>query len=311
LGESSDSGPGDQDPDPWTYEEAIQDKDADSWQRAMIAEMESMDSNQVWELIEPPSGVKPIGCKWVYKRKRGSDGKVQTLKARLVAKGYTQKEGIDYEETFSPVSMLKSIWILLSLAAHLDYEIWQMDVKTAFLNGSLEETIYMRQPEGFIVKGQEHKVCKFRKSIYGLKQASRSWNVCFDQVITSYGFDQCPDESCVYKKCNGNVVVFLVLYVDDILLIGNNVKVLSDVRVWLSKHFDMKDLGEAGHILGIKVTRDRKRRMLCLSQESYINTVVSRFSMQDSKKGFLPFRHGISLSKEQCPKTPEEIERMR
>ena len=106
-------------------------------------------------------------------------------------------------------------------------------------------------------------------------------------------------------------MVFLVLYVDDILLIGNNVKVLSDVRVWLSKHFDMKDLGEAGHILGIKVIRDRKRRMMCLSQESYIDTVVSRFSMQNSKKGFLPFRHGISLSKEQCPKTLEEIEMMR
>jgi len=159
--------------------------------------MESMDSNQVWELVEPPNGVKPIGCKWIYKRKRGSDGKVQTLKARLVEKGYTQKEGIDYEETFSPVAMLKSIRILLSLAAHLDYEIWQMDVKTAFLNGSLEETIYMQQPEGFIGKGQEHQVCKLKRSIYGLKQASRTWNLRFDQVITSYGFDQCPDESCV------------------------------------------------------------------------------------------------------------------
>lgn len=311
LGESSDFVPEEQDYDPCTYNEALQDKDAESWQKAMISEIESMDSNQVWELVEPPIGVKAIGCKWVYKRKRGSDGKVETFKARLVAKGFTQREGIDYEETFSPVAMLKSIRILLSIAAHLDYEIWQMDVKTAFLNGSLEEDIYMKQPDGFIEKGQEHLICKLKKSIYGLKQASRSWNICFDQVIKSYGFDQCQDESCVYKKCDGNVVVFLVLYVDDILLIGNNVKVLSNVRVWLSKQFDMKDLGEVGHILGIKVLRDRKKRMLGLSQASYIDTILTRFSMQNSKKGFLPFRHGIALSKEQCPRTPKEIENMK
>ena len=112
----------------------------------MKTEMESMYSNQVRLLVDPPDGVKLIGCKWIYKRKRGVDGKVETFKAWLVAKGYTQKEGFDYEETFSPVAMIKSIRILLSIAAHMDYEIWQMDVKTAFLNGSLEETIYMVQP---------------------------------------------------------------------------------------------------------------------------------------------------------------------
>ena len=132
-------------------------------------EMESMYSNQVWLLVDPPDGVKLIGYKWVYKRKRGVDGKVETFKARLVAKGYTQKEGFDYEKTFSLVDMIKSIRILLSIAAHKDYKIWQMDVKTTFLNGSLEETIYMVQPEGFIAKGQEKKVCKLQKSIAGIK----------------------------------------------------------------------------------------------------------------------------------------------
>ena len=128
-----------------------------------------MYSNQVWTLVDLPANIKPIGCKWVYKRKRGPDGRFETFKARLVAKGYTQKEGIDYEETFSPVAMLKSIRILLSIATHLDYEIWQMDVKTAFLNGHLEEDIYMMQPDGFITSNQKQKVCKLRKSIYGLK----------------------------------------------------------------------------------------------------------------------------------------------
>ena len=127
-----------------------------------------------------------------------------------------------------------------------------MDVKKTFLNGSLEEIIYMVQLEGFIAKGQEKKVCKLQKSIYGLKQTSRSWNIRFDKSVKLFEFIQCPDEPCVYKRSSGNVIVFLILYVDDILIIGNDVGTLSSIKVWLSKQFDMKDLGEANHILGIK-----------------------------------------------------------
>ncbi|KAI9153855.1 hypothetical protein LWI28_017540 [Acer negundo] len=274
------------DDDPYTYKEAMEDVDSRHWQKAMQSEIESMFDNKVWSLVDLPKGIKPIGCKWVYKRKRGMDGKVETFKARLVAKGYTQKEGIDYEETFSPVAMLKSIRILLSIAASLDLEIWQMVVKTAFLNGSLDESIYMMQPEGFIEKGQVDKVCKLQKSIYGLKQASRSWNIRFDQAVKGFGFIQNPDEPCVYKRIKGDKLVFLILYVDDILLIGNDVGVLTSVREWLAKQFDMKDLGEASFILGIQVIRDRKNRTIALSQASYIDKILSRFSMQDFKKGF-------------------------
>ena len=133
--------------DPYTYEEAMNDIDAHHWVKAMKSKLDSMYSNQVWDLVKAPNGIKPVGCKWVYKRKRGIDGKVETFKARLVAKGYTQKEGVDYEETFSPVAMLKSIIILLSIATYYDYEIWQMDVKTTFINGNLEKEIYMLQQE--------------------------------------------------------------------------------------------------------------------------------------------------------------------
>ena len=126
--------------------------------------------------------------------------------------------------------MFKTIRILLSIASHYDYEIWQMDVKTTFLNGSLDESIFMRQPDGFIEKGKEHMLCKLKRSIYGLKQASRAWNTCFDNAVKSFGFEQCLDESCVYKKWNGDKVVFLVLYVDDILLIGNNVGLMNSVK---------------------------------------------------------------------------------
>ena len=149
--------------------------------------------------------------------------------------------------------MLKSIRILLSIATHYDNEIWQMDVKTAFLNGNLEEEIYMMQPKSFIAKNQKHMVCKLKRSIYGLKQASRSWNIRFDQAIKSFGFEHNLDEPCVYKRHQDKVVMFLVLYVDDILLIGNDVGVMSSINVWLSSQFNMKDLSEANFILGIKL----------------------------------------------------------
>ena len=220
----------------------------------MKFELDSVYSNQVWDLVNVPNSIKPVGCEWVYKRKRGIDRNVETFKVRLVAKRYTQKKkGIDYDETFSPVAMLKSIKIFLSIAAHYDYEIWKMDVKIAFLNGNLEEETYMMQSEGFISKNQEHMVCKLKRSIYGLKQASRSWNIRFDQVIKSFGFEQNLDEPCVYKRHRDKVVIFLVLYVDDILLIGNDIGVMSSVKVWLLSQFDIKDLGKANFILGIKL----------------------------------------------------------
>ena len=186
-----------------------------------------------------------------------------------------------------------------------------MDVKTAFLNGYLEEDIYMAQPDGFINKDQQNKVCKLVKSIYGLKQASRSWNLRFNETIKTYGFEQSPDEACVYKLIKDQAVVFLILYVDDILLIGNNVELLTNVKKWLTEHFQMKDLGEASYVLGIKIYRDRTNKLLALSQASYIDKVLARFSMQNSKKGLLPTRHGVSLSKSQCPQTPQEEEDMR
>ena len=162
----------------------------------------------------------------------------------------------------------------------------------------------------FIANGQEELVCKLNKSIYGLKQASRSWNIRFDQAVKSFGFVQNVNEPSVYKKDEESAVVFLILYVDDILLIGNDVGVLSTVKVWLASNFDMKDLGEASYILGIKLLRDRKNKTIGLSQASYIDKVLTRFSMSDSKKGFLPFRSGITLSQSQCPKTPKEINSM-
>ena len=135
--------------DPTTYEEALCDKDSSRWIDAMKTEMDSMYVNQVWMLIDPPKGIVPIGCKWIFKRKIGADRKVDTYKARLVAKVFCQRQGVNYEETFSPVAILKSIQILIAIATNYDYKVWKMDVKTAFLNGYIEEDIFMEQPKGF------------------------------------------------------------------------------------------------------------------------------------------------------------------
>ncbi|KAK8593576.1 hypothetical protein V6N12_045653 [Hibiscus sabdariffa] len=174
--------------EPKTYQEAVASPDSEKWLEAMRSEMDSMSENQVWTLVEPPEGIKPIGCKWVFKKKTDMDGNVQTYKGRLVAKGFRQIHGVDYDETFSPVAMIKSIRILLAVAAFHDYEIWKMDVKTAFLNGKLEEDVYMTQPEGFVTLEDARKVCKLQRSIYGLRQASRSW------AIQEFGFIRNEDE---------------------------------------------------------------------------------------------------------------------
>ncbi|KAI3505809.1 hypothetical protein L1887_28094 [Cichorium endivia] len=253
------------DDEPTSYQEAMAGPDAAKWKEAMESEMKSMYDNQVWNLVDQTPGLKTVGCKWFFKKKTDMDGKVHTYKARLVAKGYTQTQGINYEETFSPVAMIKSIRILFAIAAFYDYEIWQMDVKTAFLNGKLSEDVYMTQPEGFIQSKYPNRVCKLVKSIYGLKQASRSWNLCFDEKIKEFGFSRSEDEPCIYVRASGSVVVFLVLYVDDILLIGNNVPMLQSVKTWLGDCFAMKDLGEAAYILGIKIYRDRSKRLIGLS----------------------------------------------
>ena len=192
------------------------DIDSVKWQEAMKSKLDSMHQNQVWDLVQLPEGIVPIDCKWVYKRKRRPDGKVETFKAKLVAKGYTQRPSVDYDEKFSPVTMLKSIRILLSIATYHDYEIWQMDVKTAFLNGFLDEEIYMNQPEGFVSSETSSMVCKLKKSIYGLKQASRRLNLRLDEIIRLSGFLKNSKESSVYKKSSGSMVIFLILYVDDI-----------------------------------------------------------------------------------------------
>ncbi|GJU55150.1 retrotransposon protein, putative, ty1-copia subclass [Tanacetum coccineum] len=249
--------------------------------------------------------------KWIFKKKTDMDGNVHIYKARLVAKGYTQTYMVDYEETFSPVADIRAIRILISIAAFYDYEIWQMDVKTAFLNGYLDEDIYMVQPEGFVDPKHPRKVCKLQRSIYGLKQASRSWNKRFDEEIKRFGFDQNLDEPCVYQKASGSNVTFLILYVDDIIIMGNHIPSLQSVKNYLGKCFSMKDLGEAAFILGIKIYRDRSKRLIGLSQNAYMDKILKRYKMDNSKRGTIPMQERLDLNKSQGAQTPKEVNRMK
>ena len=207
-------------------------------------------------MVDRPYGCKPVGCKWVFKKKMRPDGTVEKYKARLVAKGYTQNEGEDYFDTYSPVARLTTIRVLISLAASHGLLIHQMDVKTAFLNGELEEEIYMDQFDGFVAKGQEGKVCKLLKSLYGLKQAPKQWHEKFDKTLTSAGFVVNEADKYVYYRFGGGNGVILCLYVDDILIFGNNIEVIKEVKNFLSNTFEMKDMGEADVILNIKLLRE-------------------------------------------------------
>ncbi|GKE34241.1 retrotransposon protein, putative, ty1-copia subclass [Tanacetum coccineum] len=191
--------------EPANYKAALLDHESDKWLNVMNVEMQSMKDNRVWELVNLPPNGKTVGHKWLFKKKIDMDGAVYTYKACLVAKGFTR---IDYEETLSPVADIIAIMFLIAIVAFYDYEIWQMDVKTAFLNGYLNEEVYMEQLEGFVNQKFPNRVCKLKRSIYELKQASRQWNKRFDDEIKKFGFSQSYDEPYVYVKASGSYVTF-------------------------------------------------------------------------------------------------------
>jgi len=254
--------------------------------------------------------ITKLGCKWVFKTKRDSQGNIERYKARLVAKGFTQKDGINYKETFSPVSKKDSFRIIMALVAHYDLELHQMDVKTAFLNGDLEEDVYMDQPVGFAEEGKEHMVCKLKRSIYGLKQASRQWYLKFNDTIVSFGFKENTVDRCIYLKVSGSKFIFLILYVDDILLATNDLGLLSETKRFLSNNFEMKDMGEAYYVIGIEIFRDRSQGLLGLSQNAYINKVLERFRMDKCSASPVPIQKGDKFSLMQCPKNDLERKQM-
>ncbi|KAK1413803.1 hypothetical protein QVD17_35586 [Tagetes erecta] len=237
--------------------------------------MDSIMQNNVWKLVDLPPGCKPLGCKWILKRKMKVDGSIDKFKARLVIQGFRQKEGLDYFDTYAPVARISTIRLLLALAAIHNLVIHQMDVKTAFLNGDLDEEIYMKQPEGFVMPGQEHKVCKLVKSLYGLKQAPKQWHQKFDDAVLSNGYMINQADKCVYSKFDkSGKGVIICLYVDDMLIFGTSQDQVDKTKEFLSSKFSMKDMGEAEVILGIRITRENNK--ISISQSHYIEKVLKK-----------------------------------
>ncbi|KAH9659867.1 hypothetical protein KPL70_024018 [Citrus sinensis] len=284
--------------EPVNFSEAMESVHCDKWLEAMQDEMESLQRNQTWTLIPNPGNKRLISCKWIFKRNEGiPDVEPPKYKARLVARGFTQKEGVDFNEIFSPVVKHSSIRILLAMVALLDLELEQMDVKTAFFHGNLEEQILMAQPEGFECKGKEDYVCLLHKSLYGLKQSPRQWYRRFDDFMVSKGYHKSRYDSCVYfGGSNQGGVAYLLLYVDDMLIASKYKSEIERLKNLLKAEFEMKDIGNAKRILGMDIIRDRSAGTLFLSQEKYIKKVLERFEMQDCKPVQTPLSPQFKLS---------------
>lgn len=282
--------------EPLTVQEALSGKDAKQWRDAMQDEYNSFYKNNCWTLSDKKEGQKPVKCKWVFKIKRGLNGKIIKYKARLVAKGFTQKYGIDYQETFAPVVRYSTIRMLFAIAAEYNLDIDQLDVKTAFLNGDLHENVFMDQPEGFIIKGKENKVYKLNKSIYGLKQSAKCWYDKINTVLTKkMSFQRSSVEPCVYFRSQKDRLTMICLYVDDILLFTSSIEDKKSIKDQLMKEFEIKDLGTVHEFLGMRVCKEKET--ITLDQTNYIKNVLHKFKMDDCKPIGTPMEPGLKLTK--------------
>ena len=280
------------DDEPRNFDEAMKGDESVQWKDAADKEIKSLLKNETWELTDLPNGKATVGCRWVMKRKRDKCGHVNRYKARLVAQGYTQKEGVDYREVFSPVVRYASIRVLLAIANQYDLEVHQMDVMSAYLNGILDEEIYMKQPPGYVDARFPHKVCRLRKSLYGLKQSARCWNAVIDDYLKTNGYTSSPADRCIYIKTIDEIVVLIALFVDDTIICCNNLQVLSTEKKMLSTKFEMDDQGEIHFFLGMAIKRERSSGTLTIDQSLYLEKVLKRFGMLDCNPVSTPLENG-------------------
>ncbi|KAL2251769.1 UNVERIFIED_CONTAM: Retrovirus-related Pol polyprotein from transposon TNT 1-94 [Sesamum indicum] len=274
--------------EPRSYKEAAS---FPHWVDAMDKELQALDLNHTWDVVPLPPGKRPIGCRWVYKVKLKDDGSIERYKARLVAKGYTQVEGVDYIERFSPVAKAVTVRLFIAIATLFQWLLHQVDINNAFLYGHLDEEIYMSVPEGYSI--QPGHVCLLRRSLYGLKQASRQWNLEFARSLTAFGFKQSEHDHCLFLKPLDSGFIGLLVYIDDVLIMAPSIYFISQVKLHLDTLFTIKDLGSARYFLGLQIARSEAGTSL--TQSKYISDIVADCGLLEAKTAATPLPPGIKL----------------
>lgn len=283
--------------EPATIQEALSSDQAARWQEAMDDEITSLHANGTWTLESLPTGTQLIPVKWVYKIKTDPSGNVERYKARLVAKGFLQREGIDFDEVFAPVSKYTTLRALLATVAADDLELHQLDIKTAFLNGTLEEDVYVQQPPGYEVGGR-NVVCHLKRALYGLRQAPRAWHQRLKSELETYGFTESKADPGLYIWDDANAATaYILVYVDDLLIAAQDMDVVTTIKSKIMTSFEARDLGEAKTFLGMNITRDRTKRTLKLDQERMTTQLISKYGLSDAKTKSIPLSPSIKLNK--------------
>lgn len=261
-------------------------QEVEEWIKACEEEIQSIVKNGTWELVDLPRGTKAIGLKWVFKLKRNADCSINKYKARLVAKGYVQEYGVDFDEVFAPVANIETIPLLISLVASRGWEIHHLDVKTVFLHGELKETVYVTQPEGFVIKGSEEKVYKLKKALYGLRQALRVWNNKLNQILKELQFTKCSKEPSVYRKEVNGGLLLLAVYVDDLFVTGTSADMIKEFKKEISSKFEMSDLGKLSYYLGIEIHQHVEG--ITLDQRRYASRILEEAGMKNCNSCHIP-----------------------
>ncbi|KAD7117131.1 hypothetical protein E3N88_04399 [Mikania micrantha] len=280
--------------EPTTYEDAA---DIPSWKAAMQAEIEAIHKDKTWTLVQLPSNHKAIGLKWVYKLKKDANGNITRHKACLVAKGYVQKKGIDFEEAFAPAARIETIRLILAMAAKDKWVVHHLDVKSAFINGDLQEEVYVTQPKGFEVKGKESMVFKLHKALYGLRQAPRAWNLKLEKSLKDKGFHKCAQEQAVYKLHKTGSILIVGVYVDDLIVTGSSERVIYEFKEKMKVVFEMSDLGKLSYYLGIEVCQDEGS--ITLNQERYAIKILETIGMLNCNEAKWPMESKLQLFKDE------------
>jgi hypothetical protein len=294
-----------------TLQQALNGPDASEWQEAIDYELGQLEKLGMWEIVDAPDHVNLIPCHYVLATKRGPNGEKLKLRAWLVANAQRQKFGIDYFDTFAPTSNMTTICAVLSMAAKLDWEIHQVDIKSAYLYAELKEDIYMRPLPGYLKEGDEGKVLKLRRSLPGLKQAGYEWSEELASVFTRMDFTHSQIDQAVFYRTTDDEHTVVTVSIDDMAVTSRHLRHITQFKQQLTQYFDISDLGELNWWLGLKVERDRLTRTIRLSQRAYIDTIIERFHLEDAKHVASPMETGVVLSDANPPSTHAQTEAMR